>query len=358
MTAGAAGAGGDPHAPARVSPGRDAPARVWETTWEGFRALVLENGLVSATVVPEMGGHVASLVDVAAGRELLWRNPRLTPRLAPHGAWFDDWWSGGWDEIFPGGEQSVLRGERLPYMGELWCTPWQASWAEAADGTEASVTATVAGNVAAARFSRRLALRAGQPVLWASYRIESLDVLPIPFTWGVHPALAVGEGDRIDLPANEGMLVGVASGPSMGAPGQAYAWPTLPTGAPGGERDMSLVRGREAGVFGGHWATGLSDGWLALTDTAARRGLAIVFDREVFPHAWLWQVYGGWRGHHLLCLEPWTSHPQDIEGAAAAGRARVLAPGGRLETWVAFALHEGLERVSGVERGPGGLTVR
>ncbi len=337
-------------------------ARVREAAWEGFAALVLDNGLVSCTVVPAMGGHVASLADVQADRELLWRNPRLTPRLAPYGAWFDDWWSGGWDEIFPGGDQSTLHGERLPYMGELWCVPWTASAAASPDGSEAWVTATGLGNIAAARFTRRLALRAGQPVLWASYRVENLDVRPLPFTWGVHPAFAVGPAHRIDLPANGGMEVGVSSDPRLGEAGQRYDWPTLP-GAPAadgaeGGHDVSIVLDRGAGVVAGHWATDLAEGWLALTDTAARRGVTMVFDRDVFPHAWLWQVYGGWRGHQLLALEPWTSRPQDLEGALSAGRARILAPGERLETWVAFALHEGLDRVTGVDRGDGGLTVR
>jgi hypothetical protein len=215
-------------------------AVVRETTWEGLPALTLDNGLVGATLVPSMGGHVASLVDVQGSRELLWRNPRLAPRLAPYGAWFDDWWSGGWDEIFPGGDLSTLRGEKLPYMGELWCVPWSASAGVAPDGTEAWVTATGLGNIAAARFTRRLALRAGQPVLWASYRIENLDVQPLSFTWGVHPAFAVTPDHRIDLPPNAGMEVAVSSGPLMGEVGQRYAWPSLPiASAPDGERDAS-----------------------------------------------------------------------------------------------------------------------
>ena len=333
-------------------------ASVRETAWEGIPALVLENGLVSATVVPSMGGHVASLVDVRADREVLWRNPRLTPRLAPYGAWFDDWWSGGWDEIFPGGDVSSLHGERLPYMGEVWCVPWSASWSAAADGSEAWIEATCLGTIAPARFTRRLELRRDQPVLWANYRIENLDVRPLPFTWGIHPAFAVTAAHRIDLPANGGMEVGVTSGPTMGEVGQRYAWPSLPSGPLGGARDVSAVLPREAGVFGGHWATDLADGWLALTDAEARRGLAIVFDRAVFPHAWLWQVYGGWRGHHHLALEAWTSRPMDLEGAISAGRARALEPGERLETRVAFALHEGLERVTGVDRGTDGPVVR
>ena len=79
-------------------------------------------------------------------------------------------------------------------------------------------------------------------------------------------------------------------------------------------------------------------------------GLPIVFDRAVFPHAWLWQVYGGWRGHHHLALEAWTSLPMDLEGAQSAGTARTLAPGGTLETRVTFVLYEGLDRVTGVRR--------
>ena len=204
------------------------PATTTATQWRGLDALALENEHLRVTVIPSMGGHVAELVDRAAGRDLLWHNPRATPRPAPYGAHFDNWWSGGWDEIFPGGDRSTLHDEPLPYMGELWCVPWAATLFAASDGSEAAITATGLGTVAAARFSRRLALRAGEPVLWASYRIENLDVRPLPFTWGIHPALAVDAGHRIDLPANGGMEVGISSDPSLGAIGQRYAWPSLP----------------------------------------------------------------------------------------------------------------------------------
>ena len=83
-----------------------------------------------------------------------------------------------------------------------------------------------------------------------------------------------------------------------------------------------------------------------------------MFDRAVFPHAWLWQVYGGWRAHHHVALEPWTGYPQAVDEAIAAGRARVLAPGEVLETEVAFVLFEGLDGVRAVERVGGGYRVR
>lgn len=321
---------------------------VRESRSSGLDALVLENGALRVTVLPALGGHVAELVDRASGTDLLWHNPRTAPRPAPYGAQFDDWWSGGWDDIFPSGGRGTLHDELLPYMGELWCVPWSAEIS--AEGDEAAITASAFATIAPARFERRLTLRADEPVLRVHYRIANLDVRPLPYTWGIHPAFAVTPAHRIDLPGRE-MLVGVSSDPSMGAVGDGYRWPELPDlSLPSGARDMRRVRPREDAVFGGHWATDLPEGWLSLTDTSTRRGVAIVFDRTVFPHAWLWQVYGGWRGHHHLALEPWTSHPMELEAARAAGRARVLQPGESLETDIAFVLFAGLDGVAGVRR--------
>ncbi len=332
-------------------------ARVSEAwSLHGIPALVLENGALRVTVLPDLGGHIVELIDKAADRNLLWSNPRTPPRRAPYGAHFDDWWSGGWDEIFPSGDQAQLHGETLPYMGELWSVPWSAT-AGMSDGG-AWIRAAGLGTMAPARLERTLELRGDEPVLRAGYRLTNLDVQPLPFLWGIHPCFAVTPDHRIDLPAAD-MLVGVSSDPAMGQPGTSYRWPEQPhSAALGGFRDVRRILPSSAAVFGGHWATELADGWAALTDTGSGRGIAIVFPREVFPHAWLWQVYGGWRGHHHVCLEPWTGYPMQLDQAEAAGRARTLEPGGSLAAEVDFVLFEGLQQVAAVERSGNGFRVR
>ncbi len=325
-------------------------------SYRGLAAAVLENAALRVTVLPELGGHVLELVDKALDRNLLWANPRTEPRRAPYGAHFDDWWSGGWDEIFPTGDRALLNGELLPYMGETWSVPWDARTGQA-EGV-AWIETVGHATIAPARLQRTLRLEGDAPVLRARYRITNLDVRPLPFLWGIHPCFAVTDAHRLDHPAGT-MLVGVSSGPEMGEVGAAYRWPDQPIpGGGGATRDVRAALPPGAGVFGGHWATDLADGWLALTDTASRRGVALVFPREVFPHAWLWQVYGGWRGHHHVCLEPWTGYPMQLEEAAAAGRARVLAPGASLEAEVALVLYGGLERVASVEAGGSGFVIR
>ena len=321
----------------------------------GVDAVILENRALRVVVLPALGGHVLSLVDKAADRELLWANPRTAPRAAPYGAHFDDWWSGGWDEIFPTGDRALLHGELLPYMGELWSVPWTAE--HGADGDVAWVRTAGLGTMAPARLERTLRLRGDEPVLRASYRLTNLDLRPLPFVWGIHPCFAVTAAHRVDLPGSR-MLVGVSSGSPMGEVGAEYAWPLQPGAGADGPRDVRRVLGADAAAFGGHWATELDAGWLALTDTPARRGVAIAFSTDVFPSAWLWQVYGGWRGHHHLCLEPWTGYPMQLEEAAAADRARVLEPGASLETKVAFVVFDGLDSVATVEPDGDGFRVR
>ncbi|HEY1167600.1 MAG TPA: DUF4432 family protein [Candidatus Limnocylindrales bacterium] len=322
----------------------------------GIPALILENAALRVAVLPELGGHVPELVDKAADRNLLWSNHRTSPRRAPYGANFDDWWSGGWDEIFPTGDRAELHGEPLPYMGELWSVPWSAT-AGMAEG-RAWIEAAAFGTIAPARLERTMELRGDEPVLRVRYRLTNLDYRPLPFLWGIHPCFAVTPAHRIDLPAVQ-MLVGVSSGPVMGEVGASYAWPDQPdSAAPNGTRDARRILAASVAVFGGHWATDLREGWLALTDSATRRGVALAFSRDVFPYAWLWQVYGGWRGHYHLCLEPWTGYPMELQQAGAAGRTRALAPGESLETETAFVLFDGLERVTSVERESGGFRVR
>ena len=324
-------------------------------SFDGLAALILENAALRVVVLPEIGGHVLGIVDKAADRNLLWSNPRTSPRRAPYGANFDDWWSGGWDEIFPTGDRSELDGEPLPYMGELWSVPWKAEMGEG--GGRAWIDAAGLGTTAPARLERTMELRGDEPVLRVRYRLTNLGPRPLPFLWGIHPSFAVTPDHRIDVPA-ERMVVGVSSGPAMGEVGATYAWPDQPDPtAPTGTRDARRILPASAAVYGGHWAIDLREGWLALTDTVSRRGIAIAFPREVFPYAWLWQVYGGWRGHHHVCLEPWTGYPMQLEQAGAAGRARKLEPGESLEAEIGFVAFGGLDHVGSVGREGDGYRV-
>ena len=66
---------------------------------QAYQAIVLENGYVSVTILPELGGRVYRWVDKATGRQLLYENPVVKPT-----SWgYRGWWlgAGGIEWVFP-----------------------------------------------------------------------------------------------------------------------------------------------------------------------------------------------------------------------------------------------------------------
>ena len=312
-----------------------------DSRWQynGLRALVLDNPALQVVLFPETGARVYSIIHKPTDTNLLWHHPRNLPRAIPYGSSFDDTWPGGWDEILPSTEACEYRGERLPNMGELWALPWE--WRDEGEGC---VYTGVSAAILPLRFERWLRLDPEQPVIHLRYRVTNLGLDPLDLIWGIHPVFAISPHHRIDLPPGK-MLVGQSSGPALGEAGQVYDWPLLPD-----KRDVSRVHPYTANVFGGHYATAPGKNWFALTDTARKIGIGMVYPAEVFRALWLWQVYGGWRGLYHLAIEPWVSYPVRLEQAIDAGRQRILQPGQPLEYAAAMVVYTGIEVVREIRR--------
>jgi hypothetical protein len=307
--------------------------------YNGLRTVRLENARLAVDVLPELGGKILRLIDKRGDCDLLWHSPRVEPHRAELHANFDDHWPGGWDEAFPGGAPSPNRyGDQLPYMGELWTTA--ASYRIARDdraGVELELDLTTP--ITPACWTRRLTLSGDDPVLRIAYRLENVGTMPFDYNWGLHPVAAISPAHRFDVPARKAE-VDENGGGTLGVKGDRYDWPQF------NDLDVRRALGPDANCFALHYLTELQEGWVATTDTAARRGFGLVFDRALFPVVWLWMVYGGWRGYYHAIAEPWTGYPSPLAEAVGAGRARVLEAGGVLETEVATVVYEGVDSVS------------
>jgi galactose mutarotase-like enzyme len=310
--------------------------------YSGLTCIRLENEQLAVDVLPELGGKIHRLVDKARDEDVLWHSPRVEPHRAPLHANFDDHWSGGWDEAFPGGAPSTNRfGDELPYMGEVWTQSFSSQIVEDSPRrVELLLRATTP--ITPARWERRLSLEAGAPVLRVRYRLENAGYRPFDFNWGIHPVQTISPAHRFDVPARYAE-VDENGGGMLGRKGDTYDWPYF------GELDVRQALPPETNAFALHYLTELDDGWVAATDTDARRGFGLVFDHELFRVVWLWLVYGGWRDYYQAIMEPWTGYPSPLAEAVAAGRARELGPGEVLETAVAAVVYGGVASVSRLE---------
>jgi hypothetical protein len=310
------------------------------------QAVVLESDSLRASVLPTVGAKIYDLVWKPTSRNLLWHNPRILPQTYPIDANFDNYWCGGWDDGFPTCDGCEYRGEQYPSLGELRSVRWQVNVAST-DGEKALVKLTAFGPISPVRVEKTVTLMAKQPVLQMRYEITNLGPLPLEFIWGTHPALEVHEDLIMRIPARTG-IVGQATDPRLGTPGQRYAWPLLET--PKGVVDMSRVQSIDAKVACGHYALDLEAGWYAVEDKRTGEGFLLKFPLAECPYLWMWLVYGGWRGYHHIIVEPWTSYPNKLADAVRQNTHRTLSPGERFLVEVTATVYRGEEGYAGALR--------
>ncbi|MDA8205641.1 MAG: hypothetical protein M0Z36_06200 [Thermaerobacter sp.] len=312
---------------------------------EDIEAVVLENAHLRLDVLVGMGCKIYNVWDRVSGHNLLWHHPRRRVERAPFGANFDDWWAGGWDDPFPNGAPTTFGGDDRPYLGELWTRPWNFT-IEGADSPSPVLHVWTEGVITPARVDKWIQLDPDRPVMTVRYRVTNLQGAPIEFMLGIHPALTIDAGYRIDVPAKT-VQVEESRGGALGKPGKTYTWPMV-ADSQGNPVDLRKVPGAHAQCYGFAYATALSAGWLALSAPDDRPGFALAFDPLAFPTVWLWLVYGGWRGLYHVALEPWTSFPSRMDVASQEGRTVTLAAGARWETAVTAVVHRGWQQIDQV----------
>jgi hypothetical protein len=309
----------------------------------GQRTLVMENRVLKVIVLPELGGRVWSIVYKPLDRELLWQNPRVPPRRVPFGASYDDVWCGGWEELFPNDLPATILGEKYPDHGEVWTIQWDA--ATEVGGGAATVSLTCDTPISAFRIERRLTLRGDEAAIYTQHRLTNRGLDQFPFLWKMHPALRVSADCRIDFPPMTVELEPAFAASLAGAP-ECFPWPYAET--PGGRTDLRIVPPESSKRAAFFYGTGYSEGWCAVTDTAARLTCGLIFPSSVFPSCWLFASFGGWRNHNVAILEPSTTYPFGLEKAIERGTAATLASGAKLEAEMAFRVQTGLSRVNGI----------
>jgi hypothetical protein len=276
----------------------------------------LGNDALQITVLPELGAKIFDFIHLPSAQNFLWHNPRIEPQRYPVDANFDNYWCGGWDDGFPTCETCSHNGELYPNLGELRSLAWRL---EMAGPAFAQLSAD--GPISPVRASKEI--RLVEDALEMRFSIRHVGHAPIEFIWGTHPAHAITPDCVLHIPARKG-LVGQANHLILGEPGQSYEWPIVKSSQ--GSMDMSRVL--PPGRFSaGHYATELTAGWYAVEYPGRRTGILFEFPLDVCPYLWLWLSYGGWRGHYVAVIEPWSSCPVTLTDAIAAKTHRVLDPG-------------------------------
>lgn len=224
-----------------------------------YRAIVLENGFVAVTILPELGGRIYRWVDKATGRHLLYENPVIKPT----GWGYRGWWlaAGGIEWAFPTSEHGL--NEYRPWQAASGSTPYglsvTVSDVDSRTGMEVGATISLdAGHawVTIEPWARNPTAEAHSYQLWLNAMLAMNNN-------------GVSGQTRFVVPATEVIVHSTGDGGAPGA-GGAMGWPFH------GGRDMSLY-GNWSGYLG-FFAPAVSHGFTGVYDAAIDQGIVRVYN--------------------------------------------------------------------------------
>ncbi|MCC3373241.1 hypothetical protein [Cohnella sp. REN36] len=296
------------------------------TVCEGFEAWEGRTERLALTVIPALGGKAISLVNVATGREWLWRSGKPLGNEG-YGSPFANGDESGWDEMFPGIDacaypESPWQGRAVPDHGEVWSQPWRFR----PEG------ATLRGEVEGIHFPYTLEKSISMPAhdtLRMQYAVTNRSNAPFSFLWAAHPLFCAREGMRIRVPDRlKEIEVSYSAGSRLGAFGDKRSWPIARSAA--GEVDLSIVGppdGRHAEKY--YFTERVTEGWAALEDPETGEAVVLRFPADRVPYLAVWANAGGYGGFEHVALEPATGRMDDLAHAIGRGQEAAVGPGER-----------------------------
>lgn len=292
-----------------------------------IKQVVLENTTLRVTVLPSLGGKIASIQIVSSGEELLQQPLRPYAPRVPYMT-FDASDASGWDECLPSVAacevRTVAGRASVPDHGDFWQVPWQML---SQSKTELEMSAE--GFSLPLRFSKTLRLDGDR--LHIAYRVRNLSSQPVEYVWSAHPLFAVEPGDRIVLPDSvREVTVEGSAGNRLGKQGAKQPWPNAKS-ANQEIVDLAVAGKVSDGTGDKLFAPSPQEGWCAIERKRLKCRIELHFDPKVLPVLGLWICYGGWpeqsvNRQQCVAPEPCTAIGDSLRTAMAQDRARQLGP--------------------------------
>jgi hypothetical protein len=349
------------------------PHRHWacrvndQITWQGFKALILQNERLQIVVLADKGTEIVQFLYKPLDIDFIWRSPnplRDPSRFVPIGSSgnsdFFDRWSGGWFEVIPnGGPANEIHGAPLGQFAETINLPWEYRILED-DPQQVKVGFWVTTYRTPLLIQKTLTLKTGSTSLFIEERITNQGKEAVSFMWGHHPVIGepfLDESCQLWAPECEVEVFHDEDGPDyrMGLH-QTGRWPVIKD-RHGHGLNLQVVPPKSARTMDNCYLKEFTAGWIAINSRRLNTGFGLAWDPQVFRYIWLWQALGGgigypWYGRtYNIGIEPWTSYPcVGLDKAIENNTALTLQPGESIDAWLTAAVFSELDEVRHISR--------
>jgi galactose mutarotase-like enzyme len=302
----------------------------------------MENETLRVTVIASKGAEVAEFRYKPLDLDLLWHTPQpmlpaaqyIPTRSSPSGA-FRDYYTGGWQEIFPnGGSACDYRAAPLGLHGEVALLPWDVHVVtDTAQCVEVDFLVQTVRTPF--RLVRRMIIESGRPNLRLEESVVNQGEVELNYMWGHHPAFGepfLEQGCRIDLPPCRAEVPDYGSAMRRHFATKQETQDLFLTTELGARESFNLVPARTRKTEDVLLLSNLQAPWAALTNPKLGLTVRLAWDPAMFRYMWLWQHYGGnldyphYGRAYVVALEPFTSPVTTLDVCARDGTCPRLAP--------------------------------
>ena len=304
---------------------------------EDFGFVELRGGESRVTIVPVLGGKIASLE--LGGRQWLWTSD-VTPYTVPdeNASYTETADTGGYDECFPTVAPCkvptwvrAFGGVQLPDHGELWSQVPKIDVRTSPEGQ--SATTTWMGRRMPYRVTREVRVRPDGEVE-CEYEATNTGTDRIPFIWAGQVVLPLTSHTRLDLPLATRLHVYAQYEIALGVGATDLRWPMVRS--QGKLLDLShpaaVAKRYACKVF-----LEMREGRAAVIEDGQR--LELSFHVDDVPGIGLWINRGAWtpfkRGkpYQNLALSPCIGAPDTLEEALGAWKSAQWLDVGKPRRW-------------------------
>lgn len=309
-----------------------------ETRFRNVPAIALENSILSAIVIPQMGGKIASLCYRPRQFEAAAQPSGREYRPAPHFADFSAYDASGLDDAFPCVDKGTFQGMLLPDHGIIWSSRMK----EEIQGERVILRAPE--SPLSGLYQKEIRLEENALILF--YTIEnpsggatSRPARRLPFLWTFHGLLRYEDETFLLFPPGTRKLTRVfGKGPGRFAPEECSVPPEgqIPVRQLLSEEELQENRAMAKYFLPGP----APQGTCGCLYPDHHMKLSLHWDEKVLPYLGLWITAGGYRGDRNLAWEPESAFYDAPERAAQNGTLTFLEPGGKIQFLLRIVLEE------------------
>jgi hypothetical protein len=296
--------------------------------------LKLENDKLLVEIGRGRGARVERFLDKSINRDWVWKpKSKIEDEDLPVSSdkSFDQFWAGGWEEVFPNDASTEINGFKLPDHGEAW----RRHWFEEVNGDNQVKFSLHCENYPLL-LKKTFKLDEVLPRLIVNYEIISVSDQALPFIFKIHPPIAIEAGDRFIMPESVMKPIAIDFSRIIGSPQVSR----YPFGIGKNGLRVSIDKALENDGYSREFVdlTELSSGSCSIYNPDSRTELKFEFPSNILNHIWLFESFGGFLNHYVVMPEPTNTGHYDLAVAAHEKSCGTINPEEKISFSVIISL--------------------